>query len=135
MDIPLFDSLVVVNDTPKKVAEAKPVKLASERLAADEPVIETRSVDAHNMSEPALEASVRINPIDEEHLLVKQLLGVFGAHSAAELGLSWMTQDDQLITLKDGVLTSPSAEALTDPVLKKQLWASLQHLFNAELWS
>jgi hypothetical protein len=73
--------------------------------------------------------------IDQTDIFIKHILAVFNVASIAELGLTWQIQDSVAITLKDNILISPDAKALTSPLLKKQLWGTLQDLFKTQEWS
>jgi hypothetical protein len=73
--------------------------------------------------------------IDQTDIFIKHILAVFNVASIAELGLTWQIQDSLAITLKDNILISPDAKALTSPLLKKQLWGTLQDLFKTQEWS
>lgn len=73
--------------------------------------------------------------IDQTDTFIKQILAFFNVTSIAELGFTWQIQDSEAISLKDNILISPDAKALTSPLLKKQLWETLQDLFKTQEWS
>ncbi|WP_157825579.1 hypothetical protein [Glaciecola sp. 33A] len=87
---------------------------------------------AAELNNPAIE---QVNFIDQTDTFIKQILAVFNVTSIAELGFTWQIQDSETIMLKDNILISPDAKALTSPLLKKQLWETLQDLFKTQEWS
>ena len=89
----------------------------------------TCGVESNN---PAIEQA---NFIDQADTFIKQILAVFNVTSIAELGLTWQIQDSETIILKDNILITPDAKTLTSPLLKKQLWETLQNLFKTQEWS
>lgn len=89
----------------------------------------TRGVESNN---PAIEQA---NFIDQTDTFIKQILAVFNVTNVSELGFTWQIQDSDAIILKDNILISPDTKALTSPLLKKQLWETLQDLFKTQEWS
>ena len=73
--------------------------------------------------------------IDEENDFIKQVLSVFAVSNTAELGLIWQVHDSETISLKDNILITPHAEALTAAASKKHLWNTLEYHFKAQGWS
>jgi hypothetical protein len=111
-----------LNDYQKATLQAMGIVLYELR---DNP----RAVESNN---PAIE---QVNFIDQTDTFIKQILAVFNVTSIAELGFTWQIQDSETIMLKDNILISPDAKALTSPLLKKQLWETLQDLFKTQEWS
>jgi hypothetical protein len=111
-----------LNDYQKATLQAMGIVLYELR---DNP----RAVESNN---PAIE---QVNFIDQTDTFIKQILAVFNVTSIAELGFTWQIQDSEAIMLKDNILISPDAKTLTSPLLKKQLWETLQDLFKTQEWS
>jgi hypothetical protein len=111
-----------LNDYQKATLQAMGIVLYELR---DNP----RAAESNN---PAIE---QVNFIDQTDTFIKQILAVFNVTSIAELGFTWQIQDSETIMLKDNILISPDAKALTSPLLKKQLWETLQDLFKTQEWS
>ena len=90
---------------------------------------------SHNEQQELDEEQKRPELIDEANDFIKQVLSVFMVSNTAELGLNWQVHDNDTISLKDNILTTPHAEALTAAASKKQLWNTLEFHFKAQGWS
>jgi hypothetical protein len=137
-DISLFDCLSLPNepsvDSSAQEKDANSV-LATEQSA--EHVAEESVTDRLAHSEQKEEQEEQKSPelIDEANDFIKQVLSVFAVSDTAELGLIWQVHDNETISLKDNILITPHAEALTAAASKKHLWNTLEYHFKAQGWS
>jgi len=99
---------------------------------AEESVTDRLALSEHNEQNEEQKSS---ELIDESNDFIKQVLSAFAASDIAELGLIWQVHDSETISLKDNILITPHAEALTAPASKKQLWNTLGSHFKAQGWS
>jgi hypothetical protein len=97
--------------------------------AVDESVIDRLAHSEQNNEQKRPEL------VDESNDFIKQVLSVFAVNNTAELALIWQVHDSETISLKDNILITPHAEALTAAASKKQLWKTLGSHFKAQEWS
>ncbi len=121
MDIPLFEHRF------SATGQTEPQSDESKSAAAISAVL--------NSSESAVPEVMPSQSVDENHMLVQQVLEIFDVKTIGELGISWLTHDEQSVALQDSVLISPPPDKLNTPNMKKQLWLAVQDMLKAEAWS
>jgi hypothetical protein len=136
--ISLFDYLSLSSEpSVDSSAHGKDAKSVLDTEQSTEHVAEESVTDrlAHSEQTEKQEEQKRPELIDQANEFIKQVLSVFAVSNAAELGLIWQVHDSETISLKDNILITPHAEALTAAASKKQLWNTLEYHFKAQGWS
>jgi hypothetical protein len=146
MDIPLFEHRFSVtgqteplNDISRSAGADNAIANNAMANNATESNNSAKNIEAIsavlNSSESAAPELMPSQPVDENHILVQQVLEIFDVKTIGELGISWLTHDEQSVALQDFVLVSLPPDKLNTPNLKKQLWLAVQDLLKAEAWS
>jgi hypothetical protein len=105
-------------------------------------ILEAMNIPVYELLEPKItqdtlskEQAPELVSIDQSDSLVVEILSVFAAKSTQDLNISWHIHEHDEITLQNNILLTPDVNRLRNPVLKKQLWATLHSLFSAKQWS
>ncbi|AEP30390.1 hypothetical protein [Brumicola nitratireducens] len=136
--ITLFDCLSLPSEpSVDSSAQRKDANSVLDTEQSAEHVAEESVTDRLVHSEQKEQQEEQKSPelIDEANDFIKQVLSVFAVSNTVELGLIWQVHDSKTISLKDKLLITPNAEALTTAASKKQLWNTLESHFKAQGWS